>query len=225
MVADRRQHLVDTALKLFYRHGFHATGIDTILAEAGVAKMTLYKHFKSKDELILAVLRRRDELFRNWFMREVERRGRTAPERLLALFDVYDAWLHDEGTTHGCLFINATAEFAAQDDPIHTAAAHTKQLVLGYVRELATAAGADHPDTLARQLVLLLEGATVTAQVTGNRDAADEARQAAEILIQAALEPHRVAQQAKAASVRENDHAQRQETSRPPYPSVTRTAS
>jgi AcrR family transcriptional regulator len=187
MASDRRQHLVDTALHLFYHRGFHATGIDTILAEAGVAKMTLYKHFKSKEELILAVLRRRDELFRNWFMREVERRARSAPERLLALFDVYDAWLHDEGTTHGCMFINATAEFAAHDDPIHTAAAQTKHLVLGYVRSLAVAAGATQPDTLANQLTLLLEGATVTAQVMGNRNAAREARQAAEVLIRYAL--------------------------------------
>ena len=186
MATSRREHLVDTALELFYQDGFHATGIDKILAKAGVAKMTMYKHFKSKDELILAVLRRRDELFRNWFMREVERRAHTPSERLLALFDVYDDWLHDEGSSHGCLFINATAEFAAQDDPIHVAAAETKRLVLTYVRNLAVAAGAQTPDGLAMQLVLLLEGATVTAQVTGNRETAREARKAAEILLQAA---------------------------------------
>ena len=101
MATSRREHLVDTALELFYQDGFHATGIDKILAKAGVAKMTMYKHFKSKDELILAVLRRRDELFRNWFMREVERRAQTPSERLLALFDVYDDWLHDDGSSHG----------------------------------------------------------------------------------------------------------------------------
>ena len=88
MASRRRDHLVDIALDLFSRDGFHATGIDKILAESGVAKMTLYKHFRSKDELILAALRRRDERFRNWFMRTVERRADTPRERLLAMFDV-----------------------------------------------------------------------------------------------------------------------------------------
>ena len=76
MASGKRDHLIDTALGLFSRYGYHAMGIDRILAESGVAKMTLYNHFKSKDELILAVLRRRDERFRNWFMRTVERRAK-----------------------------------------------------------------------------------------------------------------------------------------------------
>ena len=84
MAPSRRDHLVDTALELFIRDGFHATGIDKILAESGVAKMTLYKHFKSKDELILSALRRRDERFRNWFMRAVESRAQAPRQRLLA---------------------------------------------------------------------------------------------------------------------------------------------
>ncbi len=186
-MATSRRELVETALKLFYQEGFHATGIDRILAEAGVAKMTMYKYFKSKDELILAVLRRRDETFRNWFMRQVEDRASTAQARLLAIFDVYDDWLHSDDASHGFLFINATAEFADQDNPIHAAAAETKRLVLGYVRELAAQAGAQAPQALAIQLVLLLEGATVTAQVTGDRDAIWEGKKAAELLVQAAL--------------------------------------
>ena len=84
MPSDRREHLLDTALSLFGTEGFHATGIDKILASAGVAKMTLYNHFRSKDELILAALRRRDERFRHWFVREVEHRAATPRDRLLA---------------------------------------------------------------------------------------------------------------------------------------------
>ena len=72
---SRRDHLVETAIRLFNRDGFHATGIDTILSEAGVAKMTLYKHFKSKDDLIVAALRRRDERWMTWFRGELKRRG------------------------------------------------------------------------------------------------------------------------------------------------------
>ena len=87
MSSSKRDLLINTALELFSREGFHATGIDRILSESGVAKMTLYNHFKSKDELILAALRRRDETFRNWFMRTVEASAETPRGRLLASFD------------------------------------------------------------------------------------------------------------------------------------------
>ncbi len=130
MASPRRDHLVDTALRLFYRDGFHATGIDKILAESGVAKMTLYKHFKSKDELILAAVRRRDEQIRNWLMRAAERRARAPRDRLLALFDALEEWFRSDDFS-GCMFINASAEFGRCDDPIHAAAAEHKRLVLG----------------------------------------------------------------------------------------------
>ena len=125
MTSIRRDHLVDTALNLFSRYGFHATGIDRILSESGVAKMTLYKHFKSKDELILAALRRRDELHRNWFMREVERLAAAPRDRLAALFTALETWFQSDEFS-GCCFINATAEYSDKDDPIHAAAAAGK---------------------------------------------------------------------------------------------------
>ena len=90
MALSRRDHLVETALGLFMRDGFHATGIDAILAEAGVAKMTLYNHFKSKDELILAALRLRDEQFLEWLVSAVEARADKPRGRLLALFGALD---------------------------------------------------------------------------------------------------------------------------------------
>src|SRR5262245_61425521 len=79
---SKREELIDTALRLFSRHGYRATGIDTILAEAGVAKMTLYHHFKSKDELIVAALKKRDAEWRTWFVRRVDELGRTPREKL-----------------------------------------------------------------------------------------------------------------------------------------------
>ena len=136
MTATRRDHLVETAAKLFARHGFHATGIDRILAEAGVAKMTLYKHFRSKDELILAALRRRDEEFRNWFVRKVEARARRPAARLLAVFDVLAEWF-EQPDFAGCTFVAAAAEFHPAEDPIHAAAAEHKRLLLAFLRELA----------------------------------------------------------------------------------------
>ncbi len=114
MAVSRRDHLVDTALEMFCRDGFHATGIDKILAQAGVAKMTLYNHFRSKDELILAVLRRRDERFRRAFVRAVERRASAPRDRLLAIFDALGEWFCRNDFT-GCTFINASAEYTAQE--------------------------------------------------------------------------------------------------------------
>ncbi len=169
MPSSRRDQLVDTALKLFCRRGFHATGIDAILADAGVAKMTLYNHFKSKEELILAALRRRDEEFRNWFMKRVEQHSDDPRKRLLSVFDVLHEWCTAE-EFNGCMFINASAEYADPANPIHAAAAEHKRHVLKYVRDLAVAAGADDPDRLAVELVLLAEGAIVWAQTTGETD-------------------------------------------------------
>ncbi len=182
MASGKREHLIETALDLFCRDGFHATGIDKILAESGVAKMTLYKHFKSKDELILAALHRRDETFRNGFMRDIERLGKTPRERLLAIFDVLDELVRGRNFT-GCTFINASAEFALPDDPIHAAAAEHKRLVLAYIVDLATAAEAKDPDALALGLMLLMEGAIVMAYVAGQSDSAAQAKKTAKILL------------------------------------------
>ena len=187
MPPSRRDHLVDTALMLFQRDGFHATGIDTILAEAGVAKMTLYNHFKSKDELILATLRLRDEQFLDWFVAAVEARADKPRGRLLALFGALDEWINQPDFS-GCAFINATAEYGRPDDPIHLAAAEHKRLVRDYIRATAEQAGAPDADALADVLDLLMQGAIVSAHVSGNRDAAKIARRAAAVLIKRALD-------------------------------------
>lgn len=188
MSSTKRDHLIDTALELFSRDGFHATGIDKILSVSGVAKMTLYNHFKSKDELILAALRRRDETFRNWFMRSVEACAGSPRDCLLAVFDVLEQWIRQEDFC-GCTFINATAEFGERGDSIRGSCAEHKRLVLDYLEKLATAAGARDPVELAFALNLLAEGAIVSAQVMGTMDAASKARRAAEILIREAVAP------------------------------------
>ena len=182
MALSKRDHLVDTASSLFYRDGFHATGIDRILGEAGVAKMTLYNHFKSKDELILAALRRRDEELRNWFMRAVEQHAKKPKKRLLAVFDVLEEWFESEDFA-GCLFINACSEFHDLTHPVHQAGAEHKRLMHAYVRDLAADAGADDPDALAAQIGLLIEGATVMAHASGTSAPARQARKAAKSLI------------------------------------------
>ena len=185
MASSKREQLVQTALDLFCRDGFHATGIDRIVAESGVAKMTLYKHFRSKEELILAALGRRDERFRDWISEAVEGKATEPADRLTAIFDVLSEWFADQPYC-GCPFINAAAEFAGPDHPVHVAAARHKRLVWEYVRDLAQAAGARNPNDLAEQILLLMEGAIVVTQVTGDREAARQARGAAEILVRQA---------------------------------------
>lgn len=182
MAQNRRDHLVDTALELFNRDGYHATGIDRILAEAGVAKMTLYKHFKSKDDLILAVLRRREQLFLERLTSRIEL-ATTPKERLLGLFDALDEWFGEKDFS-GCMFINAASEFAPPEDPIHAVASEHKHLLLRHLRELTAAAGASKPRELAAGLMLLIEGAIVMAYVAGERDAAKQAKRTAKLLLE-----------------------------------------
>jgi AcrR family transcriptional regulator len=185
MPSSKRDQLIEAALKTFYKDGFHATGVDKVIEEAGVARMTLYKHFKSKDQLILATLRRRDEEFRNSFMRTVERAAPTPRERLLAIYDTLQDWFKGKYFS-GCMFINASAEYGDRDNPIHRAAAEHKNLILAYVTQLATDAGAEAPEKLAHGLMFLMEGSIVMAYVADDLEAAERAKQSAEALMQQA---------------------------------------
>jgi AcrR family transcriptional regulator len=179
--SQRREHLIDTAIALFAERGYHATGIDTILESAGVSKKTLYRHFRSKDELILAALKKYDGLFRNDFMRQVEARAATPRDRLLAIFDVAAAWFA-RNDFYGCMFINAVGEFADADTPIRQACKEYKAAMRRYIERLCGELDVPDPAGLAAALALLFEGATVTAQVSGG-EAAVIAKTAAETLI------------------------------------------
>lgn len=184
---SKKDHLVETAVRLFGQEGFHATGIDRILQEAGVARMTLYKHFRSKDELILAALRRRDEQFRTWFKSAIEKHGGTPAQRLLASFDALEEWFNGRAFSgmpfSGCSFINAAAEYAEAAHPVHQVAAEHKRLILEYLRLLCSSAGARDPETLAWSIALLHEGAIVTAQVSADPRAASGAKEIARVLM------------------------------------------
>ncbi len=188
MAASRRDQLIDTALDLFNRNGYHATGIDRILAEAGVAKMTLYNQFGSKDALIEAALARRDERWRAWLREAVAQRAETPRGRLLAVFDALEEWFA-RPDFHGCMFIRAAGEYTKLDDPIHAGAAAHQRLVLGDLRDLAAAAGARQPARLAREILLLALGAMIATQVNGPVNAGGAAKRAAAVLIENALGP------------------------------------
>lgn len=184
--ASKRDLIVNEALKLFYRNGFHATGVDRIIAQAGVSKKTLYSHFRTKDELILATLRKRDEMFRNKMMRETERRAESPEECLLTVFDFLADWFHEEDFS-GCMFINASAEFADQDNPSHMACAEHKRLVAEYICQQAELAGAKDPQALSHEINLLMEGAIVYAHVMGDKGAAARAKEMARVFVERQL--------------------------------------
>lgn len=186
MPSTRRDHLIDTALELFNRGGYHAVGIDKILAESGVAKMTLYKHFRSKDDLILAALARRDERWLKGLGDSVAQRAASPRGRLLAVYDVLSEWF-EAPDFNGCMFIKAAGEFTEAENPIHAACAAHQRRLFDYLRDLAAAAGAPRPAKLARELMLLAVGAIVITQVNGAVDAAAQARETARVLIAHAL--------------------------------------
>jgi len=186
--SSKREQLINAALELFTKNGVHATGIDTIVEHSGVTKKTLYAHFRSKEELVLAVLRQYDELARNDFRRRVESRGKTPRERLLAVFDVAQRWFQ-QNNFYGCLFINTIGEFSDKDTPIRQVCKEYKKLVKGYIQKLCQEAGASDPQGLAEELAMLFEGATVTAQVSQNPKTAKIAKRVAKALIDKAI-PH-----------------------------------
>jgi AcrR family transcriptional regulator len=179
--------LVGVAMHLFYRHGINAVGLDWILAEAGVSKTTFYKHFRSKDELVVRALEARDAWETGAWREAVRLLVGEAPERqLIGLVDVLDI-LFNEPAFLGCQFINAAAEFPNPDDAIHRAAAAHKRANREWVRELAEAAGVQDPDGFADSYTVLFEGALVLRQVHDRDDAARAVRPLIEELLKAQL--------------------------------------
>lgn len=179
---QKREHLIETAARLFNEHGYHATGIDQVIAEAGIAKTTLYRHFRSKDDLIVAVLRRMDERFRDDMRAMVEARATDPRQRLLATFDFIEEWFRSE-SFHGCPFVGAAGEHAPRGNPVFQEAAVHKRLVKAYFEELARAAGLPEPKAVAEEINLLHEGAVAVAHVTGELGAARTAKAVAARLI------------------------------------------
>jgi AcrR family transcriptional regulator len=171
-----------TAWRLFYRDGLRAVGIDTILAEAGVAKMTLYNHFASKEELIIAILEKRDLELRASLMAKVESAGTDPVQRLLAVFDWHEGWFGSEGFK-GCVFIRAISEYPEPTHPIHQAAWRHKVAVKTALTDLCAAAGARDAAALAETLSFLIDGAIFSAHATQTTAAARSARATAEQLL------------------------------------------
>ena len=185
IVSPKRDHLMATAAKLFYRDGYRAVGIDTLLAEAEVAKMTLYNHFDSKEALIVAVLEKRSAAFIAGVKASVAAAGRSPARQLEAVFDgLHKLFASDE--FKGCSFIRALSEYPEPDHPIHKTAWRHKLAFRALIAEVATKASVKDPAALAETIGMLIDGAIVAAHATGKTDPAETARAAALSLLKIA---------------------------------------
>jgi len=177
-----RDRILDAAYGLFSRSGVRAIGVDTITAEADVAKMTLYRNFASKNDLALAFLALREERWtKGWVQAEVLRRGETPAEQLLTIFEIFSEWFAREDF-EGCAFITSLLEFEDRADPVRAACVTHLATIRAFVCELATAAGVDDPEWFAGQWHILMKGSIVAAH-EGDTSAALKAREMGLLLL------------------------------------------
>lgn len=165
------ERIQDSSYELFSRHGVRAVGVDAIVAHAGVAKMTLYRYFPSKDELVLAFMERREQKWtQGWVQAEASQRAATPEGRLMAIFDLFDEWFQRDDF-EGCSFINLLLEIDDRQHPLHRAAARHLSNIRAFLKELAAEAGVGDPDGFSRRWHILMKGSIVAAG-EGDRGAA-----------------------------------------------------
>jgi AcrR family transcriptional regulator len=177
-----RERILESAYELFSRRGVRGVGIDEVIEGAAVAKATLYRHFASKDDLVIAFLQRREQV---WTRGRVEagarERGVTPEEQLLAIFDVFDEWFREEAFD-GCSFINVLLETADLEHPVGEASVAHLETIRGILRGLAEEAGLRDPEGFARKWHILMKGSIVSAG-EGDLDAAKRAQEIGRLLL------------------------------------------
>ena len=180
-MTNTREKILATAEELIYQNGIHATGMELLVKTSGVARKSIYHHFTNKDEVAAAALNARDVRWMAWFRRECDK-AETPRERILNIFTVLKSWFESEGY-RGCAFINTAGEVGDADNPVRQIARLHKQKLLDYLVELTGQLNADQPLPLARQLLILIEGAITMSRVMGDYRAADEAKDIAQLLL------------------------------------------
>jgi AcrR family transcriptional regulator len=178
---DARERIIESAYDLFSRRGIQSVGVDEVITRARVAKATLYRHFSSKDKLVLAFLERREQRWtREWVEAEAKRRGSTPEEQLLAIFDAFDEWFRSDGF-EACSFINVMLEMGPQH-PVGRASVHHLENIRSIVRRLAEDADLRDPGSFAHSWHILMKGSIVAA-AEGDRDAAQRAKAMARLVL------------------------------------------
>lgn len=183
MPASKRDQLLATAERLFYEQGFHATGIDRIVAAAGVVRMTLYNHFSSKEELVAAVLKARHERF----IASLDEATATATpgQATRALIDAHGHWL-ERCSQQGCIMVKAMGEFAEHSAEVHALAISAKRDLLARIEAAVARDGLDRQDDLARRLFMVLEGSNTAVVLMGIQTALADTRAVVDALLSAA---------------------------------------
>ena len=177
-----RDRILSSAYELFSHHGIRAVGVDEVIKQAQVAKATLYRHFASKDDLVLAFLQQREQLWtKEWVEAEARRRADTPEEQLLAIFDLFDEWFNREDF-EGCSFINVLLEMNDRKTTLGGASAVHLANIRSIIRQLATEAGLHDPEQFAHSWHILMKGSIVAAG-EGDRDAARRAQAMGRLLI------------------------------------------
>jgi AcrR family transcriptional regulator len=180
---DAGERILDAAYELFCSRGVNIVGIDEIIATSGVARQTLYRRFHSKQDLVLAVLERREQLWtRAWLQAEVEKRADGPDQRLLAIFEVFDGWFRREDF-EGCAFINVMIEHPDADDPVRRACVAYLAGIREFLAALAAEARIADPADFARRWHILMKGSIISAG-EGDLDAARRARQIGELVLE-----------------------------------------
>ena len=178
-----RERILDTAFRLFYAHGPRGAGVDSVIAESGVAKATLYKHFPRKDDLVLAYLDKVDGLWFGQLRAAARAAGDDPGDQLVGMFDALSSACRREGF-HGCAFINTAAE-SPSGSVVHARTVEHKNVVRAWVTDLARRHGAVDPDLLARQLTLLIDGGLSAGVLDADPRSAVAAQEAARALVDA----------------------------------------
>ena len=183
-----RERILTTAYRLFTRRGIRAVGTDEVIAQSGVAKATLYRHFPSKNDLVLAVLQRREELWTLGLVEQQSRlRGDTPEEQLLAIFDVFHDWFQKHEDFDGCSFISVLLELGAAH-PAGQASIQYLDNIRQILRERAEAAGLVDVDDFARSWHILMKGSIIAA-AEGDLQAARRAQAMGRALIERHRQP------------------------------------
>jgi AcrR family transcriptional regulator len=178
-----RERVRRAAYELFSRDGVRTVGVDAVIARAGTAKMTLYRNFPSKDDLILDFLRRREQLWtREWLQAESQRRAEQPREQLLAIFDVFSEWF-SQPDFEGCAFLTTMIEINDREHPVHQAAVVHLANIRSYIQALAKAAGIGDVDSFARKWHILMKGSIMAAH-EGDAAAGGRAREMGELVLQ-----------------------------------------
>ncbi|WP_341368942.1 TetR/AcrR family transcriptional regulator [Yoonia sp. BS5-3] len=167
MPAPKREHLLQTAESLFSKEGFKGISVDRLINEAGVAKMTLYKGFDSKDALICETLRRRANRLEALVARVIQHAGADPQTRLLSCFDAMDIWATRDDF-NGCYFINALGEFGEEDHEVADIVRSYKNSFLKQLQALCEDCHVPEPETTAQNILMLIDGATVTRMTLGD---------------------------------------------------------